>query len=247
MASDGKPRAARALELAPLETAAQLAPAVELFGRVFGPPLPGVIEMRASLLAGGLCAGAFDPAAEGRPLVGAVWALAGWDAEGPFQHSHLAAVDPDVQGLGVGTALKRFHAEWCRARGIGRIRWTFDPLMAGNARFNLNRLGAVGDRWIEDCYGTLTGPLDPAGRTGEAVPSDRMGVCWDLRPDRGAPAGETTRVVLPPAGRGGLSVAEALARLRAELRPLLDRGGRAVGLERSAAGDHYRVVLPPEA
>lgn len=89
-------------------------------------------------------------------------------------HSHLAAVRPDARGSGVGRALKRHQRDWCLARAITHVSWTFDPLVVENARFNLHHLGAVGDRYLVDLYG----PMDDDINRGDA--SDRLLVHWDL-------------------------------------------------------------------
>lgn len=222
-----------------LDAPTELAELCELIADVFGEPVPNVIDIRGSLLAGGVCIGAF---AEDQ-MVGGLWSFAGWDERGPFQHSHTMCVSANVQGRGIGRTLKRFHAEWCRDRAIDRICWTFDPLMAGNARFNLNRIGAVGDRWIEDCYGSMSGLLDPASRTGGAAPSDRLSVTWVLSGAR-VEAGKTTTLVgIPPTGNSpeALSAEEAVLRLRIELQPLIDAGAIVTGVERLGDGWAYRV------
>ena len=53
------------------------------------------------------------------------------------------------------------------------IAWAFDPLQAGNAHFNLARLGATAGRYVENMYGLRTDSLN-AG-----VPTDRLIVEWD--------------------------------------------------------------------
>jgi len=227
-----------------LETPSDLAQLCSLIGDVFGDPVPNVVDMTGSLLAGGVCIGAFDDGV----LVGGVWSFAGCDGNGPYHHSHSLCVLPSHQGRGIGAGLKRFHADWCRERGIDRIRWTFDPLMAGNARFNLNRLGAVGDRWIEDCYGSMPGKLDPAARTGEQAPSDRLSVTLYLEGDPPRTTGEARLVEIPPTGdtRDSVPVAEAVHRLRSGLAARITDGWIAVGVTRLDDGWAYRIERTTE-
>ena len=58
-------------------------------------------------------------------------------------------------------------------RGSSVIAWAFDPLQAGNAHFNLARLGATAGRYIENMYGERTDALN-AG-----VPTDRLIAEWE--------------------------------------------------------------------
>jgi predicted GNAT superfamily acetyltransferase len=65
-------------------------------------------------------------------------------------HSHITGIVGDHRGRGLGRLLKQHQREWALARGVHRITWTFDPLVARNASFNLRVLGArVGSTtWI---------------------------------------------------------------------------------------------------
>ncbi|WP_225027535.1 GNAT family N-acetyltransferase [Xinfangfangia pollutisoli] len=96
---------------------------------------------------GGIVAGAFD----GAMLAGYVFGFPTADPE--VQHSHRLAVLPAYRGRGLGAALKSYQRDWCRARGIRRIRWTYDPLMTRNANLNINNLGAIGTRYLVNYYG----------------------------------------------------------------------------------------------
>jgi predicted GNAT superfamily acetyltransferase len=229
------------VEMRVLERPGEIQAAVDIFTEVWAEKIPHVPEIRATVMSGGYCAVALL----GVEPVGAVWSFVGLDAAGPFHHSHMAAVRPAFQGRGIGEAIKRAQAAWCLEHGFARIRWTFDPLMAGNARFNLNRLGAVADTYIEDCYGPLGGNLDVGALAGgEPAPSDRLEVTWHLM---GAPAadGEVVSVPIPPTiGAGALSALDAIAFLREHLAPLIARGGVAVGVAECEGEPCYRVVVP---
>lgn len=75
--------------------------------------------------------------------------------------------------------MKQVQREFALSEGdIDLIVWAFDPLHAGNANFNLNRLGATGTRYVEDMYGPRTDSLN-AG-----LPTDRLMVEWELRAER---------------------------------------------------------------
>lgn len=93
-------------------------------------------------------------------------------------HSHIAGVLPGSAGRGVGRALKLHQRAWALEHDIGSIVWTFDPLIARNAYFNLARLGADVVAFAHDFYGAM---LD-ARNHGHG--SDRLVVEWKLRSDR---------------------------------------------------------------
>jgi predicted GNAT superfamily acetyltransferase len=146
------------------------------------PPPPDMITATHS---GGMTAGAF----EGRRLLGFVHAVPRTNLGRPAIHSHLLAVRPDVQRRGLSVLLKLYQREWCLARGIGLVTWTYDPFMLRNARLNLVRLGAVVPVFLPDFYGRV------GGIYGE-LPSDRFEVHWKLESpavDRAA-SGETSEL-----------------------------------------------------
>ena len=67
----------------------------------------------------------------------------GWaGTAGVHFHSHQTGVRPDLRSSGIGFALKMAQRDICRQHGIDEMRWTYDPLLAANAAFNLGRLGA---------------------------------------------------------------------------------------------------------
>lgn len=116
---------------------------------------------------GGLVGGAF---LAGR-LVGYIF---GFPTSDPaVQHSHRLAVLTRTRGLGLGLRLKHYQRDWCLARGIARVRWTFDPLRAVNATLNIHRLGAQSDTYLTDYYGEMAG-------INSGIGSDRLLVDWNL-------------------------------------------------------------------
>jgi predicted GNAT superfamily acetyltransferase len=133
--------------------------------------------------------GAFD----GEELIGYVLGWMGIDPEeGLHTHSHMLAALPDRRHHGVGYALKLAQRAQAIERGIRLVRWTFDPLVARNAYFNLWKLGAVADRFHRNFYGEMTDSLNRGER------SDRFVVRWDLdRPPgpRSIAAGGATPVL----------------------------------------------------
>src|SRR6266496_697329 len=131
----------------------------------------GVI--RAVQHAGGLLYGA----RANDDLIGFVLGFAGFD-EGLHVHSHILGVLPGWQGRGVGYALKLAQRARCLDEGIGEVRWTYDPLVARNARFNLVKLGCIASRLFRGFYGDMTDNLNKGDR------SDRFEVRWYVGSDR---------------------------------------------------------------
>src|SRR5947209_20119406 len=97
---------------------------------------------------GGQVIGAF----EGRELVGFAFAIPGVRSGRSYLHSHMLAVRKSCQNVGVGRRLKLFQREDALARGFELMEWTFDPLEIKNAYLNIERLGAVAQRYIVNQY-----------------------------------------------------------------------------------------------
>lgn len=126
---------------------------------------------------GGVAIGAFD-AATGQ-MIGCVAGLLSpahhpGTTNGLSHHSHIAAVLPAHQGRGIGEALKRAQADWCRANSLNLMTWTVDPLEARNARLNIGKLGCICRTYLVNCYGQMNDALN-AG-----IASDRFEVEWWL-------------------------------------------------------------------
>lgn len=88
-------------------------------------------------------------------------------------HSHITALLPEFRGRGWGRELKEHQRQWAFSREVGRITWTFDPLVARNAHFFLTVLGARVERYAVNVYGIFGG-----GDAGDE--SDRLDVAWNL-------------------------------------------------------------------
>lgn len=127
---------------------------------------------------GGILLGAFD----GDRLAGFAFSFVGIDRhlDPPLlKHcSHMLAVLPEYQSRHLGVQLKFRQRELALAQGIELMTWTYDPLLALNAKLNLTRLGAVARRYIPDAYGEMTDGLN-AG-----LASDRFEVEWWLNSAR---------------------------------------------------------------
>ena len=92
-------------------------------------------------------------------------------------YSHMMAVAKDYQNKGVGARLKWAQRERALRDGRKLIKWTWDPMMARNAHFNLNRLGAVVEAFLDNFYGVDYG-ADEDERPG--LPTDRLSATWEI-------------------------------------------------------------------
>jgi predicted GNAT superfamily acetyltransferase len=144
---------------------------------------------------GGVVLGAFGPNDD---LLGFVFGFTGFTHiagawGGLSHHSHVAAVRPEFRGRGIGETLKRAQREAVLAQGINLMTWTFDPLEARNAHFNVHKLGAIARTFVADCYG----PMNDALNAG--LPSDRFEVEWwlDRRMENGEWRMASDRLCLP--------------------------------------------------
>jgi chorismate synthase len=114
-------------------------------------------------------------------LVGFAMANLGWTGEKkPFWWSHMTAVTEEYRGRDVGLRLKMGQRTEALAAGVDAIHWTFDPMQAVNAHFNIRKLGATVRRFEENIYGFSSSPLRHGLRT------DRFIAEWDLTVDRSA-------------------------------------------------------------
>src|SRR5438046_3166323 len=154
---------------------------IRLQREVFGLPDLEISPRRhliVSLEAGGWTLGAFVE----NELVGFVHHLAAVRGDEIFGYSHMMAVAADFQNQGVGARLKWAQRDRALSEGRDFIKWTFEPMRARNAHFNLNRLGANIREYAVNFYGTDYG-ANPAEKT-IGMDSDRLFAGWELRSPR---------------------------------------------------------------
>ena len=163
------------VEIRAIESPGDLAEASRLIDRVWGErDIVRPALLRALATHGAPVFGAFA----GERMVGAQMAFLGVEEGEVFLHSHITGIDPEVQGGGVGLALKRAQRDWALRHGIRVVTWTFDPLVARNAYFNLHKLGATAERFHRDFYGPMEDEINRGDR------SDRLEVRWEVASDR---------------------------------------------------------------
>jgi predicted GNAT superfamily acetyltransferase len=115
-----------------------------------------------------------------------------------YGYSHVMAVARDYQNKGVGARLKWAQRAKAMSQGRDFIKWTWDPMQARNAHFNLNRLGVVVESYADDFYGIDYGAQAPADRPG--LPSDRLFASWRLNSPRVSALAEGVehKIEVPP-------------------------------------------------
>src|SRR5918912_74714 len=164
------------IEIRECATIEELDECVRLQREAFGLPEIELSPLRHLIVtrkAGGWTLGAFA----GDRMVGFVHHLIAVRADDEITgYSHMMAVALDYQNKGVGARLKWAQRE--RALGEGRrlINWTWDPMQARNAHFNLNRLGVTVRAYAVNFYGTdyiTLGQADLEGK-GLGIDSDRL-------------------------------------------------------------------------
>jgi predicted GNAT superfamily acetyltransferase len=202
--------------------------------------------------AGGWTLGAF--AAE--RMVGFVHHLAAVrETNEIFGYSHVMAVAKDYQNRGIGARLKWAQRERALAEGRRLIKWTWDPMQARNAHFNLNRLGAIVETYAGNFYG-VDYDSDLTLEEQPGLPSDRLFATWNIDSVRvtalasGSPAPiearPVTSVAIPTEWNAFVKddarrAREEQARVRAEFKKAFDQGLVCAGFERGT--DYSRYVL----
>jgi predicted GNAT superfamily acetyltransferase len=87
----------------------------------------------------------------------------------------MLAVRAAYRNFEVGFRLKLAQRKETLRRKLDTITWTFDPMQPMNAYFNLAKLGAWSDTYLENFYGQTTSPLH------RGLPTDRFAARWDLK------------------------------------------------------------------
>ncbi len=165
-----------------------------------------VATMVGAQLHGGVVLGAFLPDGQ---AVGLSFAFLGRTEEGrTCLYSQLTGVVPGYQAHGIGGKLKRLQRQIASERGIDVLCWSFDPLQAGNASFNISKLRATSHRYVVDMYGPRTDLLN-AG-----TPTDRLIVECELTPNEHQP---------PIIDKLSIEIPASIHQLRAEMPLEADR------------------------
>ena len=92
----------------------------------------------------------------------------------PKLHSHITCTADEYRNAGLGYALKLYQRAWALGNGIESITWTFDPLVRGNAVFNLLKLQAEVEEYLPNFYGSMSDGVNSGDE------SDRLLMSWSL-------------------------------------------------------------------
>jgi predicted GNAT superfamily acetyltransferase len=239
-------------------TVEELEGCVALQREAFGLPdieISPIRHLIVSRYAGGWTLGAL---VDGK-LVGFVHHLVGVrDNDEIIGYSHMMAVASEYQNQGVGARLKWAQRERALAEGRRFIKWTWDPMQARNAHFNLNRLGVTVDTYADNFYGTDYN-ADPTQGELPGLQSDRLFANWNLSSPRvnALAAGSARSGFAKPLGAISIpgnwtslvreDVVRARAeqkRVRAEFKQAFQEGLVCAGFERGPDQSKYLLFAP---
>jgi len=86
-------------------------------------------------------------------------------------HSHMTAVLDKFRDKGIGYALKVDQYKWAKANNYKEITWTFDPLVARNAKLNLLKLGVEISAYYPNFYGDMPDELNAGDESDRVMAS----------------------------------------------------------------------------
>jgi len=159
-----------------LHTLLQQNQAREIFDRTWA--LDNGTEITPNLLQAMIHSGAYlSGAFIGETCVGAAFAFPA-TTTGLHLHSHMTAVLDEYRNQGIGYALKIDQWHWAKKNNYSEITWTFDPLVARNAKLNLVKLGVDISGYYPNFYGDMPDALNAGDE------SDRIMASWKVVGDQ---------------------------------------------------------------
>ncbi len=170
------------IEIREAETVTELTECVHLQKKVFNLPDLEISPVRHLIVtknAGGFTLAAFVAG----KIVGFVLSVPMFAGENRAFYSHMMAVDDAFQNHGIGAKLKWAQRERSLAANVALVKWTFQPVQARNAYFNLEKLGAEIRQYKPNFYGTdYSTAHETGGKTG--IDSDRLFAEWHLENEK---------------------------------------------------------------
>ncbi len=125
---------------------------------------------------GGVVLGAFLK--DSGEAVGIVFGIPAYRNGKLYHYSHMTGVIPEHRFRGLGYILKLAQREIVLKQGMDLIVWTYDPLQGANAKFNIEKLGAIARKFYENYYGELRDEIN------RGMPTDRFEAEWWIKSRR---------------------------------------------------------------
>ena len=150
-------------------------------------------------------------------------------------HSHMTAVLDKFRDKGIGHALKVDQYKWAKQNNYIEITWTFDPLVARNARLNILKLGVDISAYYPNFYGDMPDELNAGDESDRVMASLKVvGDAPTPRTAISAPDKSAVLIAIPSdiVAIRGKDLAENLRwrrSVRDEFVDVLARGGKVIG------------------
>ena len=150
-------------------------------------------------------------------------------------HSHMTAVLDKFRDKGIGHALKVDQYKWAKQNNYKEITWTFDPLVARNAKLNILKLGVDISAYYPNFYGDMPDELNAGDESDRVMASLKVvGDAPTPRTAISAPDKSAVLIAIPSdiVAIRGKDLAENLRwrrSVRDEFVGVLARGGKVIG------------------
>ena len=150
-------------------------------------------------------------------------------------HSHMTAVLDKFRDKGIGHALKVDQYKWAKQNHYKEITWTFDPLVARNAKLNILKLGVDISAYYPNFYGDMPDELNAGDESDRVMAS--LNIVGDTPTSRSvisSPDKSAVLIAIPDdiVAIRGKDLAENLRwrrSVRDEFVGVLARGGKVIG------------------
>ena len=186
--------------------------------------------LQAMIHSGAYLSGAF---VDGE-CVGAAFAFTATTG-GLHLHSHMTAVLDSFRDKGIGYALKVDQYKWAKQNNYKEITWTFDPLVARNAKLNVLKLGVDISAYYPNFYGDMPDELNAGDESDRVMASLKViGNAPTPRTSISTPDKSAILIAIPDdiVAIRGKDLAENLRwrrSVRDEFVSALARGGKVIG------------------
>lgn len=166
------------IQIRTLHSAEEMSAAVDLQRVYWGDNMADLVPDHM-LLSISRYGGHIHAAYDGDKMVGLLMGFLGADidprdeADAPSQlyvMSKRMVVLPEYRGQKIGEHLKQAQRQFAKQHNIQLVLWTFDPLLSRNAYLNLGKLGAIGQKYEKDYFGTSA--------NNPVLSADRLQVNW---------------------------------------------------------------------